>query len=224
MISYERRKDMKIKRIVCLLLALACTAALFSCGPSADDFIEIAAKSSPTKITTLTSVNDGDETLAGKFVTTVDGSNSVMEYEYQRYATVEEGVAENNPNGFIKTLSGKVIYKDGAYSTDDGVTFTTDIPDASALQIQFKLTKKNLGKFSVTDGGKTLTTTITSAQAKAILGRDIEATEDGVVLTIVTDGVYLRSVSVSYATENAENISIETSYSYNTLQAEGTED
>lgn len=190
--------------------------ALFSCGPDADEFIEIAGKSSPTKIITQTSVNDGNEKLAGRFETTVNGSDSEMVYEYQRYATVEEGVAEDNPDGFIKTVSGTVYYKGGKYSVD-GENWTTEVPDASALQVKLKLTEKNLGKFSVSSDGRTLTTTITSAQAKAILGIDVKATDDGVALTLVTDGVYLRSISVSYATEHAENISIETSYSYNAI-------
>ncbi len=216
MLSYERRKDMKIKRIICLILALTCAFVLFSCGgASADAFIEMAENSSPTKIITQTSINDGEETLSGRFETTVNGSNSEMIYEYQRYATIEEGVA-GDTDEFIKTVSGTIYYQNGSYSTD-GTNWTTSIPDASTLQVQFKLTEKNLGDFTVSTDGKTLTTTITSAQAAEILGIDVAATEDGVALTIVTDGVYLRRISVSYATENAENVSIETSYSYNAI-------
>ncbi len=222
MLSYERQKDMKIKRIVCLLLALSCVFALFSCGPSADEIIEIVGNSSPTKVITQTSVNDGSETLSGRFETAITGSDSEMIYEYERYATVEEGLAENNPDLFIKTVSGKVIYKNGSYSLD-GENWTTDVPDITAIQGRLNLTEKNLGKFSISEDEKTLTTTLTSAQAKAILGIDVAATEDGVSLTIITDGTYLRSISVSYATEKAENISIETSYSYNAVVSDGND-
>ncbi len=227
MLSYERQNNMKIKRILCLLLAMTCIFALISCGgPSADEFIKIADSSSPTKIITQTSVNDGDETLTGRFETSVSDLGYTMVYEYQRYATVEEGVAADDPEGFIKTVSGTVYYKDGSYSTD-GENWTTDIPDASTLQVKFKLSEKNLGKFSVSDDGRTLTTTVTSAQAAKMLGIDVAATEDGVAITIVTDGQYLRRISVYYATENSENVSIETSYSYEstvTSDDDGAED
>ncbi len=205
---------MKIKRILCLILAMACVLALFSCGgPSADAFIKIAGTSSPTKVTTLTTVDDGEETLTGRFETTIyDAAHSETKYQYQAYGDpLVDGLDD-----YIKDISGTVYSMNGLYSVD-GENWTTDIPDAATLQVQFNITKKNLGRISVSDDGKTLTTTVTAAQAKDILGIDIAATEDGVALTIIIDDVYLREVSFSYATENAENISVSTRYNYDAV-------
>jgi predicted RNA-binding protein YlqC (UPF0109 family) len=131
---------------------------------------------------------------------------------------VEEGVIEDNPDGYIKTLSGTVYYKDGKYSTDNE-NWTTEAPDETTMQVKLNLTKKNLGKYKVSKDGKTLTATTTAEQASKMLGVTISANSD-VEIVIKHDGTSLRSIVVSYSTENAEYVEISTSYSYNKVVEE----
>jgi hypothetical protein len=203
-----------MKKIVCLVLALVFAFSFVSCGEDgAEAFISIAKSSQPTVIITQTSYNDGDVNFAGRFKTTISETETVMEYTYQRYATIEEGVLADDPEGYIKTVEGVVYVKDGKYSTD-GENWFVELPDDGVLQVKLNLTVKNLGKYEISKDGKTLKTNITAEDAEAILGISVPATEDGVNLEIVHDGTLLRSISVTYATETAESVSIETSYAY----------
>ena len=209
-----------MKKIISILLAIICVFSLASCG-EVDNVISIVNSSKPTKITTQTTYNLESDTLVGSFVTTVNGSDSVLVYEYQRYATVEEGVTENNPDGYIKTLAGTVYYKDGKYSTDNE-NWTTEAPDAVTMQVKLNITEKNLGKYTVSKDGKTLTATTTAEKASKMLGVTISATAD-VEIVIKHDGTSLRSIVVSYSTENAEYVEISTSYSYNKIEEQEPE-
>ena len=198
-----------MKKIVCLILALACVFSLASCTRDAKKFIELVNASEPTKIITITSFNDGERTLPGKFETTIDGSNFELIYSYQRYTVPGEN---NDPEAFLTSEEGTVYYKDGKYSTD-GENWITETPDAVTQQVKFAFDAKNLGDYTISKDGKTLTTSVTSEQAEAMLGINVNATET-VDITIQHDGTYLRSIQVYYTTENAEAVTISTSYSY----------
>ncbi len=205
-----------MKKIIALLLALTSVFALFSCGgdlTGVDLFASIADGSAPTKIITQTVYNDSvnDNTLNGSFVTTVYGDDFEMECNYDYYPTVAPGI---DPDKYIDTKSVAVLYHDGQYSTD-GETWGTKVPSEVTKQVKFELSVDNLGEYEISADGKTLTATVTAEQAAAILGIAVSANEDGVSITVTTDGKNLREISVSYATENASLVSIVTSYSYN---------
>lgn len=203
-----------MKKFICLLIALTCVLGLISCGDDpAQAFITIVNDSAPTKITTLTSINDGEETLTGKYETVIDGQNSVMTYRYDRYATVDEAA-----DSYIKTVEGTVYYKNGLYS-EDGENWASASPDVAASQVDFNLDSKLLGNYTISKDGKTLTTTVTSEQAKLILGVDVNASDDKVSITVVNNGKYLSTVTVAYQTATA-SVTIDTSYTYNTVAAE----
>ena len=202
-----------MKKFICLLIALTCVFGLVSCGDEkADGFIKLVNGSVPTKITTLTSINDGEEILNGKYETVIDGQNSEMSYRYERYATVEEAA-----DSYIKIVEGTVYYKNGLYS-EDGVNWVAATPDAIASQVALNLDSKLLGDYTISKDGKTLTTTVTSEQAVKLLGVDVEANDDKVSITIVHNGTYLSTVTVAYTTATASVI-IDTSYTYNTVSA-----
>ncbi len=202
-----------MKKFICLLIALTCVLGLISCGDDkADGFIKLVNASAPTKITTLTSINDGEETLNGKYETVIDGQNSEMSYRYERYATVEEAA-----DSYIKTVQGTVYYKNGLYS-EDGENWVVATPDAVANQVALNLTSKQLGDYTISKDGKTLTTTVTSEQAEKLLGVDVNASDDKVAITVVHNGKYLSTVTVAYTTETA-SVTIDTSYTYNTVSS-----
>lgn len=191
------------------MLALTCVIGLTSCTRDAKKFIELVNASEPTKISTVTSINDGERKLAGKFETVIDGSNFELAYSFQRYTVPGEN---DDPDAFLTTEEGTVYYKDGKYSKD-GETWFSEAPDAVTRQVKFAFDAKNLGDYTISKDGKTLTASVTSEQAEAMLGINVEATES-VEITIQHDGTYLRSIQVYYTTENAESVSISTSYSY----------
>ena len=202
-----------MKKIICLIIALTCVFGLISCGEEkADGFIKLVNDSAPTKITTLTSVNDGEEILNGKYETVIDGQNSEMSYRYERYATVEEA-AEN----YIKTVEGTVYYRNGLYS-EDGENWVAATPDAATKQVALNLNSKYLGSYTISNDGKTLTTTVTSEQAEKLLGVNVPAVDDKVSITVVHNGTYLSTVTVAYTTATA-SVTIDTSYTYNAVSA-----
>lgn len=202
-----------MKKFICLLIALTCVLGLISCSADpAEAFVTIVNDSKPTKITTLTSINDGEETLTGKYETVIDGQNSVMSYRYDRYATVEEAA-----DSYIKTVEGTVYYKDGLYS-EDNVNWESASPDVATSQVALNLDAKLLGDYTISKDGKTLTTTVTSEQAEKLLGVDVDASDDKVTITVVHNGKYLSTVTVAYTTATA-SVTIDTSYTYNTVSA-----
>ncbi len=202
-----------MKKIICLLIALTCVLGLISCSADpAEAFVDLVNASKPTKITTLTSINDGEETLTGKYETVIDGQNSEMSYRYDRYATVEDAA-----DSYIKTVEGTVYYKNGLYS-EDGVNWGAETPDAVASQVALKLDVKLLGNYTISKDGKTLTTTVTSEQAEKLLGVDVHAADDKVFVTVVHNGKYLSTVTVAYTTATA-SVTIDTSYTYHTVSA-----
>jgi hypothetical protein len=202
-----------MKKIICLLLALTCVFALFSCDDEKlEKFIILTNKHAPTKIITQTSYNDGEQVLRGRFETALNGEDFEMIYEYSRYATPEEGVAANDPDGYIKTEKGTVYYKNGSYSTD-GESWFVEIPDAAAMQVKLSIGQNSFDEYKISKDGKTLTAKASSEKAEKIFGINVDAVE-AVDIVITNDGTYLRSISITYATENAESVTIETTYSY----------
>lgn len=204
-----------MKKIISLLLALTCIFAFVSCGEetAADKFVKIVNSSEPTRIITNTSYDDGENKFVGRYETTLYGSDFEFSYSYQQYA---DPTTSANPDEYIQTVSGKVYYNDGLYSVD-GVNWGAVSPDAAAMQVKFVLDAENLGDYEISTDGKTLETVVTAEQAEAILGIKLNATEDGVSIVITHDGKNLRGITVSYATEYAEVVSLDTSYSYNAV-------
>ena len=208
-----------MKKIISLLLATTLVFALFSCGKEEqkvselDEFVNVISSSSPTKITTIYSYLDsvnGNNVLTGNFETFIYGDDFHMTYNYQTYAVPGPEADPKNP---IKDNVGVVYYQDGKYS-EDGENWFTLAPNELTLQIKLELSEDNLGEYELNDEKTTLTVNLSNAQAKKVLGIDVNATEDGVDVRISHDGTYIREVIVSYATENAETVSYQTRYLY----------
>ncbi len=205
-----------MKKIVSLLLALISVFVFVSCGEEkttpAEEFIKVVNSSVPTKITTQTtySVSKSEITFRGRYETILYGSDFEMSYKYEDFA---DPSTATDPEAYMQTHEGTVYYHDGLYSTD-GENWAASAPSVTTMQVKLELDPKNLGEFTISRDGKTLTTVISAEDAKEILGITIGVTEDGVKLTIGHDGQNLRSIKVSYSTENASVVSLDTSYSY----------
>ncbi len=205
----------KMKKIICLLLALTCVFAFASCNEDENPdkaFFDIVNASEPTRIKTLTAYAVGeDDPLNGTYETVINDDGVVFNYSFQRYATIED--AENPDleiDGNVVTESGKVYYKDGRYSTDNENWFS-EAPDVAASAITLNLSLETLTEYELNDAKTTLTATLSADEAEAVLGVKLSADGD-IALSVSTNGTYLTRVSVEYKTANA-TVTINTSYS-----------
>ena len=213
-----------MKRIISLILALSCIFALatslVSCGgtTSARDIYAVARESEPTKIVTdVYYQDDNKQKLNGHYVMQIEGNNSIFEYEYNRYRTIEEGVTDGSYDR-IKTVSGVVYFKDGKYSTDGEAW---DSEAVTALDIKFDLKAEYLTGATVSADGTVLTATVTPENAKKVIGTDLSVGEnENVYIEVKTNGTNLTFITLTCNTAAGASLKIITSYSYNKLTLE----
>ena len=217
-----------MKKIISLLLALTCVFMLFSCDlfsseeeeetvSDLDVFMNVVTSSAPNKIMTKYQYADAvnGNTLEGNFDTIIYGDDFHMDYNYQTYAVPGPDADPKNP---IKSNVGTVYYKDGKYSKDME-NWVTAAPNELTLQIKFELTEETLGEYTLDKSKKTLTANVSNDAAKKIFGIELNATEDGVDIQISHDGIYLREIVISYATEYADSVTYQTRYLYEPQQS-----
>ncbi len=206
-----------MKKIVCMILALAltlCLALTFtSCNGGAGSILDAVRSSSATKVVTVVNYKDAaGVTLGGNYVLMMEGEDSIFEYTYTNYRTVEEGAEESNYER-IKTVEGKVYTVDGLSSTD-GEKWEAGAPVTVVLKLN--ITEAILKDAVVSEDGSTLTAKIASEDAVEALGTDLNAAED-ISITISTSGARLIGVVLSCKTANNADMRITTSYSYNPI-------
>ena len=212
-----------MKKIVSLFIALSCIFALFSCGETPiDSFAEIVSSSAPTKIVTLTSYNDGDNTLTGEYKTEFYGSDFTMYCNYEFYQAPTAGL---DPGSYITSEPKTIYYRDGLYAVwnhADGEEVNLDelvwgasVPNETAMQLKLNLDAKKVKSQSVSSDKKSLEITVATENAEAVLGCKLAANENGITIVIEHDGKSLRKISVSYVTESEAEVYYETSYAYN---------
>ena len=224
-----------MKKIVCLLLLITCMFAICSCdvgslggllGDGGDSGLdlgfgfnepvssmpEIIAGSKPVTVTTLISYQ-GEDLLEGRYVTKTDGTHSVFEYEYDRYATV----AEMSPTR-IKTVNGKVYYRNGqVFATEGEGWVSSDINQI--VDFNLRIDEANFATYKLTNGGKTLNGTVKPENSEIVLGSAIAATGD-IAVEIITNGTYLYYINISYTSANGAAVTINTSYEYSPVVVE----
>ena len=199
-----------MKKIICLLLALTCVFAVCSCGggsaPEEASIEGIVNNSKPTKVTTMVSYV-GAKTLNGKFINTIDGNKSVYEYEFERMATVED-----MNDGAVKTIQGKIYYKEGKVSANEGESWE----DTSVTQVanfKLKLDKRNFKTYEYTTDGNSVNATIAPENVKSVLGISVSAASD-VKVSITTNGTFLNRITITYKTIDGASVAVDTSYTY----------
>ena len=182
--------DKKMKKILVIVLALACVFGMMSCtgkGPSLDSFKTAIANTNPATVEIDTKLETGMGDLVGEFVVTYaeDGS-ATIDYSYEVFnelganvtelKRVEEGTVEINAAGeYSGTLSG----------TLSGVG-------------EYKLNLDNGKMTGATINGNVLEAGIKAANTKAVLGVEIAA-DVTMTLTKGTSGIV--SLVIVYETE-----------------------
>ena len=200
-----------------------CGATIQQNGPAEKTdlelFMEIVNSSVPTEIITLTTHNvKNEDPLSGRFETVIYDDGFCFSYDFNWFA---KPVAGADTNAFVENRNGDIYYHDGQYLTsyEGEWNGAVPIPDANTLKVKFDITADKLDKdyFEISRDGKTFTANMTSEQAEEIFGISVSADGDGVDITIVHDGANLRSISISYATDIMDLVTIETSYSYDAV-------
>ncbi len=231
-----------VKKIVCLLLILACSLAIVACGnnaaapstgnnppagpdkpnPPADDpdeelpdaaFFELVKNSKPTVVDTYTYTEDKNTKKGYEgFYKTILYPDSSYSFDYS-YQKANRVSVESIGQPSLIEVSGTILYANGLYSVDGGETWFGEIPDVDALDIKLDINRDYLGKYSMSKDGKTLTARISADNAEKLLGISEINAEGNVTVRIVSNGTYLWKLNVEY--ENAAAIiSIQTTYSY----------
>lgn len=222
-----------MKKILCILTALVCAFSIVSCtgNGGGDDnggnngggakveignpLEEVVAASSPTKIVTRVTYifRDGDPRygadLNGDYSLEIDENNAIFTYDFNTIATPEEGLED-----WIKTVDGKIYFKDGKVSVTEGDEW--DTISATTVNRKFELLKNRFKTYEKSEDEKTLTATITGSNIEGVIGYSISALGD-ISLVLTTDGVYMRGVTISYTSIEGANVTIDTSYSYNDI-------
>ena len=195
------------------------------------EFVKHITSSEPTVIKTVTTYNDllNDNTLTGKYETTIYGENFKMYASYDKYAIPGPGA---DPDSYIKNEEITVYYYESLYGYKAGVcgydeidNWGTSAPAVSALGAKLDLNLAALGgEYSISYDGKVLTADLFDESIKAVLGIDIDVLDDSsVTLEIKTDGKYLRNINISYQVDNGtskpDTVSIQTSYTYGAVES-----
>ena len=196
-----------MKKIICLILALACCFTLFACGKTDETleaFLEKVNATEPTTITTKTTHTRGDVVYNGMYTTVMNEDGFVFTYEYDEKAPI----TADSTTGSIITKSGEIVY-DGAKYTVNGET-TTVAPDIAYMSLTLNLTAETVGEYRLSRDGNTLTANISADQVQAIFGTEISTT--AATLTLKIAGNRLSRVILEYTTADNTAVYIETSY------------
>ena len=215
--SNERQTGIKMKKIICLILALACVFCFASCAeevPADQVFFDVVSASEPKSIITVTGYKytATGTNYTGEFKTYLgEGDSFTFEYEYLDRA--DPLVDGENATGSTITRDGKVKFEGGKYyDMKNGGALLSAAPDAMAMNLDLNITRETLGTYSTSNGYKLVETSLDVEGAKALLGIELKSATTPIQISIETDGTYLRWVRISYSTANAD-VKIITSYS-----------
>lgn len=208
-----------MKKFICLLLVLACSFAMFSCGKKGksdvDGISKIVNESVATKIVTKVDyVPVDDEALSGVYTTSLDRATgkSQFSFRYTRYVDPSEMYPE-----YIKPMEGAIWYDaNGEISRDSGETWE---PNTVKPYLQYSLDVSAARFVSVTfsEDGTDMTAEIDPSESKRAFGTDISA-NGNITLEIKTDGTYLYEVTVKYtAKDTGALVTVITSYDYSEI-------
>lgn len=196
-----------MKKIICLILALACCFTFFACGKTDETleaYLGMVNASEPTTITTKTTHTRGDVVYNGMYTTAMNDEGFVFTYEYEEKAPV----AADSTTGSIITKSGEIVY-DGKEYKVNGET-TTVAPDLAYMSLTLNLTAETIGAYTLSRDGNTLTAKVSAEQVKAIFGTDFDTPD--ATLTLKVAGGRLSRVILEYTSADSTAVYIETSY------------
>ena len=194
-----------MKKILSLLLAAVCVFAMVACtGPSVEQMFN---DSDPTKIVTIVEYV-GKDTLVSSYVTEIDKENdkALLSYEIARY-----GVPENGDADRIVKENGKIYYKNGAITANEGESWQTAVDLAPVYKLN--MNPLLFDEYVEEDGGKKIVGKVKGDSIKSVLGVPTFDESDEISITVTTNGVYVYGIEVSYKVGDAK-VFVRTSYTY----------
>ena len=212
-----------MKKIVSLMIMIACLLTLFACGESAADPIAAVKKmysvSCPTKIESQTV-----QTISGRdYVSTetvvcgkVDGKDaSVYESTYDDLADIMENAALPivPRKSRVEYLEGKGTRENNGAWDAEGKNFA---PTNGSIAIN--LTKDTATDAALSEDGKVFTCTVKAADTAAVFGEGNGIASD-VSVTITTNGSVVTCVELAWQVVKtlstpAVDVAVKTIYSY----------
>lgn len=217
-----------LSTFLCVALILTTVLSLASCAliqrifgkKQGDDIYSIANNSTATAITTKIGYKSAaGEDFGGWYVAKRDGNNMIVEYEYDRYQTIEESVESGNSDRKIKEV-GTVYYLNGKYYDSGDATKTPWVGSPLDVNFKFNLDKSKLSNI-VTPEDNVLYATMTSEACSEMFGITINC-EGTISLYIATNGVQLTEMQMVYTTASGASVTVFTTYSYNDLALDFT--
>lgn len=225
-----------MKKFLSLMLVLLCVVSMVACNggkvppvtppggnppaetPAGDlDVFAAAEKNAvPTKIVSLTTfagkdLTGANFTFSGSFSQVASNNNSILDFKYDRFATVEEAADD-----YIVTVEGAIAIKDGMTKTiGNGLDseWAAVIPSVHQLSA-FKLDKANLpADYTLSADGKKLTVALDQAEAFKVMGVVIDANGE-ITLEVESNGKNVSAIYVSYVATSGASVKISTSYTY----------
>ena len=216
-----------MKKIIALILILASTFALFSCGESKNTVKKVNNMYTaimPTKIVTQTTQDIGSYVLTGEYVLTtgtIDGfAVSTLYYSYQQLRSVEDGAGTTEELPWEEITVTREYHEDkglrenGGKWQKDGNDFAPTTDD-----IALKLNAKYLQDVKEDESTKTISFVVPKDNTKEVFGEDM-APEADVTVVITHDGAAIMSVTLSYTVPGEKKdhpdmvITIKSDYSY----------
>ena len=216
------------KRILSLaLVALMLAAALLSLGScglfeqeeegAKATIYDMVNSSKANSITTSVDYTTAKgDMLPGWYVVKRDGNDMIVEYDYKRFATIEESVA----SGSLETIipeSGAYYYHDGKYYDKNDETKTPFV--GSPLEYNFKLNidkSKLLSENTPMNNSNERYVTMSAESCKEMLGVDLNASGT-VSVRILTNGVQLSELEITYNTASGASVNILSTYDYGNI-------
>lgn len=215
----KKGKILILLLIVVLAVGALLVFTLVTPGGSGDakpgDIYSIANNSTATAITTKVgyAAPSGDD-FGGWYVAKRQGNNMIIEYEFDRYQTVEESLANGNTDRVVNE-EGTIYYFNGKYYDSNDETLTPWVDAPLTVNFKFNVSKDKLSNI-VTPNDNTLYATITPEACTEMFGIEIDC-EGSISLYMATNGVQLTEMQLVYTTDSGATVTVFTTYSYNDL-------
>ena len=214
-----------MKRILALLIAFTLVLSLASCGDNGEDGLTVIknafSSTAPTMVVTETTQVYGNITLNGKYTLTVgkvDGQNATQYLAvYDKLNTIEDGSGTTITPPILKvTESREYVANKGV--RENGGKWNKKGDDFAPEMGQYLLNLTESAVLGYTFENNVFSCIIVAEDTETVFGKGNELPVD-VALEIVTDGVVITSVSMSYTIEAVDEypevtVTVKTSYSY----------
>ena len=192
-----------MKKIVSVILIIACACMLFACGANAKDFQKLFDTTSPAKvIVSIKTVTAGlGELNASYAVTYNEDGSATVKYTYEKWNSIPtDGSAL--PTEAKSSYSGTVTKNaDGSYSDADFAGGA----EVAALSLNLEAISSD---YSVSTDGSTLTATVIKGNTEAVFGA---AFNYDVKLTVVKGVSAIEAISLEYV-DGSNTVYIDCTY------------